>query len=435
MRQAILLGTLAGTDILISFVTQWFLFVKFGAGVEMNALYASLILPSLVLSVIGSSLTYSLVPLLTSESPDRFRQNAWTVFLLVGAGFAAFAVLAGILASVWAPLLVPGLSSEGKVLAIQMTRIQMIGVVFTALVGVLVAAYHAQRCFIRAGVAPVIGDSLQLILLVRLLPRYGIVAQAWLTVLSVVVQLILLLPVLGRFHRPDLRSSILSELWRRMRPLLVGGAYYRTDPMVDRYLSSMTHGGGLSLLALAQKLFDSGNQILNKAIAAPLVPTLAALAKRGEWRSYRRSYRKRLLLMSGLVGGIYLVVAIAGQLLLRILIGHGKFTAGNVHTLWFLMLCLGGVLVGGAVGQITTVSFYAFKNTHTPARLGIWSYTFYIPLKVLAFQRFQLAGLATATSLFTLFNSGMQLLLLERVYLPGLEARGESIDGEIIYEQ
>src|SRR4030095_7699910 len=138
---------------------------------------------------------------------------------------------------------------------------------------------------------------------------------------------------LGRWQRPAFTSSAMREAWRRIRPLLIGTAYYRTDPLVDRYLASMAPAGGLSLLYIGQQIYGVANVIAEKAIAAPRVPQRAIEAAAGRWSTFRSIYQKRLLMIGGLAAAGYVVFLLAGERILKLLIGHGGVTADNVHLL------------------------------------------------------------------------------------------------------
>ena len=78
------------------------------------------------------------------------------------------------------------------------------------------------------------------------------------------------------------------------------------------------------------------------------------------------------------------------------------------------MLGLGGMFVGGAMGSVTASSFYARGNTRLPTRLGMITYTIYIPIKIAAFGLGGLLGLAISASAFHLLNLVLQYFYLEK---------------------
>jgi len=127
------------------------------------------------------------------------------------------------------------------------------------------------------------------LLLIWALPRFGVVAAAWIGTLRMAMQTLLLAPGMGIPVRLDLRSAAIHQAWQRIKPLLLGTAYYKTDPLIDRFLLSAASSGSLSLYYLAQQIYSAASQVLNKTIAAPLVPVLSMLHKAGDKAGFRRA--------------------------------------------------------------------------------------------------------------------------------------------------
>jgi peptidoglycan biosynthesis protein MviN/MurJ (putative lipid II flippase) len=382
-----------------------------------------MVLPQLILAIFSSSLTYVLVPILATADEKSFGRDAWAFFLIVMGVSTALSFFLYLTAQWWVALLVPGFSAEGRALTIQLTRIQMASLVFTAATAVLWSVYGARQKFIWAETSALLANLSALLLLVWTLPLYGIIAAAWALVLRAGLQLVFLMPGLGRWQALRWRSEAQSEAWRRARPILLGTIYFKTDPLFDRFLASMAPPGGLSLLYIGQQMYGAANQIINKAVVAPMVPKLAIQAKAGDWQTFRRIYRKRLAAISALTLLAYLALLVVGRPSLRLLIGHGGITPDNVNLLWWIMVALWGVLIGGALGQVTSLAFYAQGDTRTPTRLGIWTYTIYIPAKILIFIYYGLTGLALSISIYVALNFILQFVLLENSVSPGKAGR------------
>jgi putative peptidoglycan lipid II flippase len=422
MKKTTLLGTLAAVNIGIAFLFQWYVLTQLGPGMETDALFAGMTLPQLVLVVISGSLMHVLVPLLAGEDEDRLRHDAWGFFVLIGGLFSLLAAILYVTAPWWVPLTVPGFDEVGKALTVELTRIQLIGMVFVAINGVQWAAYHARQQFVRAEFTPILASAFALLLLVWALPRYGVIAAAWISTLRMALQTLLLAPGMGKPVWTDLRSPAISAAWQRIKPLLLGTAYYKTDPLVDRFLLSTAGSGSLSLYYLAQQIYGAVGQVINKAITAPLVPMLSKLHKAGDREGFRRVYHRKLLQVGAISLAGLLVVGLFGQAMLDLLVGHGNFRAGNVEELWWILIWFGGMFVGGVVGQICASSFYACGDTITPTRMSMLTYTVYIPSKVAAFYLWGVMGLAIATSIYYITDLSLQMYLLER--------RGSSRSGD-----
>ncbi|HEX8149326.1 MAG TPA: lipid II flippase MurJ [Pyrinomonadaceae bacterium] len=412
-RQGLKVAALASCNAALAVLSAWYIVARTGLNVETDAFFASGALPQLAFLLLSAALPPVLVPLLATRDPEGLREDAWVFFLLTTSLFGL--VGAGLYATcgVWVPLLVPGFSAGGKSLTVALTKIQIVSMVLNAGIVTLWAAQQARRRFVWVELSGVLANLAGLLFLVCALPRFGIRAAAWNTVFYNCLKLALLLPVLGRWRRPAWPSPTLKEAWRLFKPLLPGQAYLRAEPLLDRFLASTQGAGSLSLLYVAQQIYANVILVTSKAMVAPLAPRLAVAADLGAWRSYRRAYRKRLLLIALLSAlGVSSMLAFGPQAL-RLAVGHAGVTAENVYALWLVMLALAGAFAGGVSGQVASGAFYAMGDTKTPTKVSAFIYTLYLPLKIAVFLGYGLLGLAVTMSAYFLLNFLAQLVLLE----------------------
>lgn len=414
MKQTLQIGSLSVANISIAMLFQWHVLTQLGAGSETDALFAAMSLPQLILTVVSGSLMHVLVPLLAGEEKEQLRHDAWGFLVLVTGLFSFIAFVLYLTAPWWISITLPGFSDTALNLTINLTRIQMIGMVFSGINGVQWATYHARQQFLWAEFTPLLSSLLGLLLLIVYLPKYGIVAAAWISTLRMALQTLLLAPGMGKPVYPNLKSITLQQAWQRIKPLLLATAYYKTDPLIDRFLLSTANSGSLSLYYLAQQIYGAVNQVINKAIATPLVPQLSKFHKSGDKKGFKRIYYRKLLQIGVICFTGLLFLGFLGQMMLHLLVGHGNISADNVKDLWWIMIWLGGVFVGGAMGQICSSSFYACGDTVTPTQMSILTYTIYIPGKITAFYIWGIIGLAIATSIYYITNLVLQIYLLER---------------------
>ncbi|HYO62558.1 MAG TPA: lipid II flippase MurJ [Pyrinomonadaceae bacterium] len=425
---ALSLGWLAGVNIVVTLVIHWYVITRLGIGVESDALFAGMIVPQMVVVLFTSSLLHVLVPVLAAEGESDLRRELWGIFLTVACASAlvALALYAG--AGYWMRWLVPGFSAEAFALAVTLTRIQLFGLVFAALDCVLRAACRARSSFVWAEGATPIANAAGLLLLVWALPRYGVRAAAWITVLRIALPVALMWPMLGRWRRPRLWSPVRREALRRVRPLLFGGLYNHLTPLVTRQLASLAPAGGLSLLAVTQQLYGTANTLLDKSLVIPVSPTLAVHARNGRWRNFRALYRRRLALVALLAGAGFVVVLAAGRPLLALLVGHGGVTAENVDALWWMLAALGLAFVSNATGQPVFAAFCAKGDTRTPVRLAFIINTVNIPVRALAFWAYGLTGMALVMSVMAAAGLLVNVLFVEKS-IPATDGGAPSREG------
>lgn len=415
MRQTLTLIVASSFNIVLAFLSQLYIFAVLGPGLETDALFAGLTMPQLVLIVVGDSLMHVLVPLLVGETEERFRHDSWGFFLLVGVFFAALTTVLYMTAPIWVGWIVPGFTAASQSLTVELTRIQLLGMTFSALTGVQWAVYHARQQFVWAEMVPFFCSLLAFCLLLWVLPRHGVVGAAWIGVLRSILQVVIMMPIMGAYVSPNIYGGGMKEFWRRVKPLLIGNLYFKTETLIDRFLLSMSGAGSLSIFYLGQQFYGASHNVINKSLVAPLVPKLSMFYKCNDSSSLKRIYRHGLIQISAVSVIIIILFLIAGKELLNILVGWGAFQDKNIVLLWFVMICLSGFFVGGVVGQITSSTFYSIGDTRTPTITSIISYTFFVPVKVVCFMAWGILGLACATSVHYLVNVLLQLHLLRKI--------------------
>lgn len=412
--EGVVIGAASLANTALGFVQQWVVLTRVGPGRATDALVAGMIVPQIVLTVVTGSLVHVLVPVLSIEDDATRRQTVWTA---VQGAVLLFGLLAAVLAATapaWVPLTVPGFDAAAAALAVRLVRIQVLGVVFTAVSALLWSLYRSRRRFIWAEASGLLATAVALAIVLVAVDRHGVAAAAWAAVARAALAALLLAPGLGGYLRPRFGTAAVREIWRRAGPLLGGAAYFKTDVFVDRFLASMAPAGSLSLLSAAQTLYAAGGQVLNRAVVVPIIPRLATAAHRGDWSTFGRLSRERAALMIGLTGTGYLILALAGRPLLGLVLGHGRFGADDITQLWSFLLLLVGVWIAGSAGQVIASSFYAYGDTRTPTRIGIIGFTVGTAAKVALFLRFGAWGIAAGATLLYLFNATWLRLALAR---------------------
>ena len=405
---------MSAANIASNLLFQWLVLTMLGPGMSTDALFAGMTLPQLFTAIVSSSLTHVLVPILAGEPHEDQRRDAWTLFVYSAALFAVVAIALIATASWWVPLTVPGFSSEAKLVTVELARISLLGMVFTGMSAVQAAIGFARHKYLWADAAPMLANLMAVLLLVWLLPHYGIWAAAWVSVLRLLLQTLLLQPLMGKPTMPDRTRPTIQIAWRRLKPILLGASYYKMDPLVDRFLLSAAATGSLSLLYLGQQLHSAASQVVSKAFAVPAITQLSAAHKqRDQARFAARLTRTLWVMLSVCLAGV-VAFWLVGQPLLVWGMVHGKFTATNASELWVLLLLSSGMLVAGAMGTLTAGAFYAQGDTRTPTWLGSLAFTVGIALKAAMFNYFGVWGLAVAITAYYLSSLFLQWFVLWR---------------------
>ena len=413
LSQPAVLALLAGLNLLVTVGYQWLPVARLGVGAATDALFVSAIVPQVILSVVSSGLTSVLTPLLATAGADRFRVQTWTYAQGVGMAAVALNGLLFVAAPWWVVWLVPGFDAPARSLTVDLVRVQLAGAVATMLLMVGWSADYARRRFVWVETSAILAGLVGLGVVVALLPRLGVYAVAWGMSLRSILQLALLVPGWGGYARPDWRGAGGRTAFLRLLPLMGGATYYKLDPMVERVLASFAPAGHLSLLHLGQQAYAAGNQILTKAVVNPIMPALAELAAAGIWPDFARLTWRRLSAVLIAATAAWIALALVGRPVLGVVVGRWLDPA-EIGLLHVILLSLGGVWLGGAAGQVSTVSFFALGDTATPTTVGVVGFTVAFPVKIVFYWWWGVVGLAAASSLCLAGNAIAHQILLHR---------------------
>ena len=166
-----------------------------------------------------------------------------------------------------------------------------------------------------------------------------------------------LIKIMGPYCKPDFTSISFKNTWKNLKPLIAGNMLYKTDVLIDRHLTSNGIAGELTLFNLAQQLYAYANSIFIKVLVNTMVPEMAKANEEGNERRFNKIYKQRLLLSFIFSGICYLIIIFFGQWVLDFVFNLKKITAVDVHQLWWLLVLLGGYLIFGLLGYVTSGAF------------------------------------------------------------------------------
>jgi len=392
----------------MTFITQWYILTELGPSIETDAYIAGGTVPQILLAIISGSLMQVLVPMLAGETKEKAEQTSSTLLLASGILFMTIAALIFISAPYVIPIAVPGFSENAKLLTLEITKINLLGMILGGINCVYWSTLNARKSFRKIEIIQISTSGVAYGLLTQTLPEYGIQAAVWIGVMRAALQTTIYFTISNNSTTIVFNKEIAIATWGKISPLLAGASYYKIDPLVDRALLSNAESGGISLYFLTQQIYGAYSQIINNSVIGPSIPRLSQLHKMKKRSFFRRIYYRQIAVVSVISFSIFIVTVTAGYIYLRCQPEYANAMLDSVSRVWWLLLCLGGMFLGGTLGQLTTGCFYAIGDTRSPTKLGVLTYTVYLPGKILAFQWYGTTGLALSASLFLITNLTLQ---------------------------
>ncbi|WP_027159524.1 lipid II flippase MurJ [Methylobacter luteus] len=410
------LGGLAALNLAIAMATQWLVLVYIGPGADTDAYFSAQVLTLIPLTILSDILIRVLVPLLTGLSREYLTGTVKSLLLQSLLGYVVMAVILGLSAYLWVPLLSPGLSGQSLDLTIEMAEVMSVTLIFGGLTTVLKSAYHAEQRFIYPELSQLIASIVVLVGVFHAIPVYGITSVAWGAVIRWTLWTVMLCRWVD-WRAPSLYDrAMVKTVRQRARVLLLGASIYKTGPVIDRYLASLGPVGGISLLTFGNQLYGAFLAITDKVFATPLLSFAAKNMKSGDNSQLWRNYRQKLLLTGAMTLAVWALVGLCGKWGLNVLVGYGKFGAGQIDMLWQLMTVMGGMLVAGMAGQLASNCLYALGRTTVVVRLAMINFFICAGIKVLAFNALGIVGIATGIVAYQLLNAvGLHVALMREL--------------------
>ena len=404
----------------VRFTTEIVAAALFGAGAAMDAYLAANTLPQYVMAVLLSSLGFVFIPVFVEHLAEGQKEQAWEIasvvvnlsVLLLGGLIAVGSLFSAQLLQVTTP----GLSPASLILAVQVARITWPAVLATALLSLLTGIYHAQGHFGWPAAVPVIGAIVSLGLTVLLAPVLGVVGLAIGVTTGVVLQVLLLSRVIfvrGRYRASlNLRHPGVLQVLRLLAPLVISGLLVRSTPVVDRYLASSLSPGSISHLGYAFRTLALASLLISSGLAVVIFPSMAryvaTLDIPGLKQTMSMSLRLQWLAVAPVmaIGGVIALPAITA------VFQRGQFSGNDAEAVAVLVRVYLPALAGMCLANITGRSFYALKDTRTPAIIGVFealAYAVYTPFLT---QRLGAPGVALGYVIYMDVSIVWQVLVL-----------------------
>ena len=419
-------------------VSQILISRAFGTSPDLDAYIAGNRLPEILFALIGGgALASAYLPTLSTFITREDEHGAWRLTSSIVNLLIVILGLLSVLAWITAPwivrnVLAPGFDSLEQIrLTVRLLRIMLLSPVVFGVSGLLMATLNAHQHFLFPALAPASYRLGQILALLILVPRFGVVGLAWGAVLGAFLHLIVQMPMLMRL-RPRLRLELgldlpeVRQVGRLMAPRLLGVAVVQLNFLVNTIIASGQPEGSLSALNFAWQLMYMPQAVIAQAIGIAALPTFSAQVARGDFAALRST------LATTVRGVIFLSLpASLGLILLRkpivaLLFERGFFTAESTSLVAWALLWYASGLLGHALLELIVRGFYANQDTRTPVFIGVVAMGLNIVLSLLLSAFFTRigwpphGGLALANSLATALEVTVLLWLLSR-QLSGLD--------------
>ena len=386
--KAVPLMVVSGLGLVFGLLREVSIAYGFGATWSSDTYFVA-ILPVLIVGALGTDIGVTMVPLYVRRQTEQGQQDASLVFrrisLQVSLGAAVLIGATAAAASLWVPLVAPGMPEASRHEAILLCWILAPG---TALIlpamlwQAQASAHHRFSMPQMATYAPNLGIILAAVLLAG---SVGVVGLAIGQTTGFLLQAALLWAA-ARGSEPEARSVSTAgddEHPIEMRAFLVtwglvilGTLMSKFEPLLQRYYASALGAGEISSLNYAQRISFLPNVLFTTAVATVAFPRLSRLVLTDPG-AFKRLLRVLILVSVIALGAIAVLLFFTRAWVVSLLLGYGRFTGQDVVRTASVLgcFCLTIVPIGLAIVLLRSVlvlqkaSYYAIGGI---VSLAVW---------------------------------------------------------------
>jgi putative peptidoglycan lipid II flippase len=407
-------GAIVSGAFLLSRILGWLRMTTitgvFGATTDVDAFFAAFRIPDLIFQLVAAgAIASALVPVVSSLLAGDEASRAWrvvsTVLNLTLVASVVLSVLFWLAAPAIVPFITPGFDAAATALAVDLTRLMILGPIFLALGAVVTALLNASGRFAAAALAPITYNVGIIVAALVLGPSMGVTALAVGVVLGSLGHLLVQLPAVRRRTAfvygatIGLRDPEARKVFALLGPRALGMGAAQVTFIVNTTLASTLAAGSITAYAVAFTILQLPIGFLAVPLGIVLLPTLSRSAAAGATEELARMVAGALRPLAYAMMFVTAIAIVTRVQIVTLLFDYGRFDQAAIDlTSSTLLVFLLGLTAHGAIA-ILARAFYAGQDTRTPVAAAIVSVAVNVAVSLLTVGSLGLVGLALGIAL------------------------------------
>jgi putative peptidoglycan lipid II flippase len=394
----------------------------YGASDISDAYLISLTIPTVIFGFIGAGLSTGYIPLyskiereLGEKEGNRYTNNLVNVLILL----CTIIVVLGILfANQLVKAFASGFAGETFELAVQFTRISLLGVYFTGLTYVFSGFLQIKENYI---IPALIGFPFNFLAILAIFfsSKGNILVLSIGSVMATASQFFLTVPfAYKKGYRYKFILNIKDEHIKNMAcmaiPVIVGVSVNQINTLVDRTLTSQIAVGGISALNYANRLNGFIQGIFVMSIATVIYPMISKMAAENNMNGLKKSVSEAISFINLLVLPATVGAMIFAEPIVKLLFGRGAFDTQAISMTSYALFFYSIGMIGFGLREVLSRAFYAIQDTKIPMINAAIAMVMNIILNIILSKFLGIGGLALATSISAIFCTVLLFISLRK---------------------
>jgi putative peptidoglycan lipid II flippase len=379
----------------------------YGRSDAMDAFLAAALVPGLLINLISESMNQALVPTLIRvrerEGHGRAQQLLSSSMLWMCLLLAAVSLLMAVTARAFFPLIASHFPAGKLDLSIRLFYGMLPVVLITGVATNCTAVLNTFDRFAWPAFAPVVIPLTIMAGALTLGGRLGIWALVYATVGGSLLHAGLVAGMMERSgYSFRLRWHGATEATREVaRPVLLSAVVASGGLLVDQSMAAMLPAGSVSALVYGNRFVSVVIALLGGAVSTAVTPYFSRMIALGDWAGCRHTVRTWVGL-TGLASVPLAALLIAGShLMVRMAFEHGAFGPRDTQVVAAVMAMYAIQIPFFVASRVFYRFIVAMRRTDLALYCGMLNLILDIVLNLVLMRRMGVAGIALATSLWT----------------------------------
>lgn len=389
----------------------------FGASAASDAYMTAISILSMVSVAALAALTVSYIPIITSAPEGEVSHITNNFIGVLSALVLLFSAAAMFFTEDLVRLFASGFSRETISMSAQVLRVVLPFLFFSVALNISIAYLQFRGRFAYQGLSAVVANVI--IIISIFLSKKSLVVLAVGYALSIAVPAVVGLYMIDRqglrlrlVYSP--RDAAIKEMLIMSTPIFISQVFLQLNIIVNKNFASIIGEGILTDLDYAYKISTLLVTSLITPIATVLFPSLTKSSVENNYRAYGDIVGRSLQFTSFLMMPITIGVALLAEPMINLLFLRGAYSAEAALVTARALICYAALIPASGYIYIMNNAFFALKDTRTPVYCGAIAVVVNIALNFALVTPFSYVGLAVATSVATILNATMYLVMLRR---------------------
>ncbi|WP_042683491.1 murein biosynthesis integral membrane protein MurJ [Anaerosalibacter massiliensis] len=410
-KTAVLLMIITIISKIFGFIRDVTLSYFYGTSSISDAYLISQVIPTVIFSFIGTAITTGYIPLFSDiekkygeKESNKFTNNLVNLLIIL---CTIIVVLGLLFTEQIVKLFASGFEGETLALAIQFTKISILGIYFTGVLSIFSGFLQIKGNYTIPALAG-FPMNFFIVLSIFLSSKTNILVLAMGSVIATISQLVFLIPFIHKEgYKYNLVLNVKDKYIRRMMylvlPVIIGVSVNQINTLVDKTIASNISVGGISALNYSFRLIGFVQGLFVTTISTVMYPMISKMAVENNIKGLKRTISEAINSISLLVVPATIGAMFFAEPVVKLLFGRGAFDSQAISMTSNALFFYSIGMIGFGLRDILSRAFYSLQETKTPMINGIIGVIINIILNLLLSKYIGIGGLALATSISAIF--------------------------------